>query len=157
MPPITYETPETIHNYHYQNDTAESSNFSPMSPLDRYVNNNFLKFYKIKIIIFSKLFYIFSSMPFDLTMNGGDGTVIPRRSESSIKWLVMPWQVLATSDKGVLTTLEDTLSNSTDISRKVQTCHFITNIMLQDFPAEVFLHRPTTVNVNSKDFETHTS
>jgi hypothetical protein len=91
---------------------------------------------------------LFSSVPFELTMNYGDGTVISRRSESSVKWLIMPWQLLASSDKGVLSTLEDSLSNSIDIAVKMQSCQFITNIMLQDFPAEIFLHRPSTVNVN---------
>lgn len=90
----------------------------------------------------------FSSVPFDLTDNCGDGAVISRKSESSIKWLVMPWQVLASSDKAVLSRLENSLNDSADVAVKMQTCHFITNIMLQDFPAEVFLHRPTIVNVN---------
>lgn len=89
-----------------------------------------------------------SSVPFELTMNCDDNNaVIPRRSESSIKWLVMPWQVLIATDKGVVSSVEETLSRSEDNAMKIQTCQFITNIMVQDFPAEVFLQRPTTVNV----------
>ncbi|XP_058799120.1 rotatin isoform X2 [Phymastichus coffea] len=87
------------------------------------------------------------SVPFELTINEKDNAVIPRRSESSVKWLVMPWQVLVTTDKGVLSSVEETLSRSEDNATKIQTCQFITNIMVQDFPAEVFLQRPTTINM----------
>lgn len=92
----------------------------------------------------------FSSAPFDVTVNCGDGAVIPRRSESSVKWLCMPWQVLAETDKNVLTSFKNSFDDSTDIATKIESCRFITNILLQDFPAEVFLQRPTTVNVNYK-------
>lgn len=60
----------------------------------------------------------------------------------------MPWQPLVTSDRGVLTAVEETLNNAVDINHILHTCQFITNVMMQDFPAEVFLQRPAIITVN---------
>ncbi|XP_008212651.1 rotatin isoform X1 [Nasonia vitripennis] len=122
VPPLVYEPSESNYNQQYQNYPSKSSSFNAMSPLD-------------------------CSAPFELTVNCVDGAVIPRRSESSVKWLCMPWQVLAKSDKNVLTSLKNSFNDSPDIATKIESCRFITNILLQDFPAEVFLQRPTTVNI----------
>ncbi|XP_015602257.1 rotatin isoform X2 [Cephus cinctus] len=91
--------------------------------------------------------YSDSTIPFDLTLQCGDGTHISKKTEGGIKWLVMPWQSLVTSDKGVLSAVEEALSNTMDTSLILHTCQFITNVMLQDFPAEVFLQRPAIVSV----------
>ncbi|KAL7292988.1 hypothetical protein TKK_0013438 [Trichogramma kaykai] len=110
----------------------ESSNLPHVSPLD-------------------------STAPIELTMNPGETTVVARRSDNSIRWLAMPWQILASSDRGILSRLEDSLRNADEIPVKLQSCQFITNIMLQDFPAEVFLQRPTTVKVLLGLLEFHIS
>ncbi|XP_076183468.1 rotatin homolog anastral spindle 3 isoform X2 [Ptiloglossa arizonensis] len=86
-----------------------------------------------------------STIPFDLTMECGDGTPISKTTDGGIKWLVMPWQALVTSDRGVLAAVEEALNNSLDTNLILHTCQFITNVMMQDFPAEVFLQRPAIV------------
>ncbi|CAL7947029.1 unnamed protein product [Xylocopa violacea] len=88
-----------------------------------------------------------STVPFDLTLECGDGTPISKTTEGGIKWLVMPWQPLVTSDKGVLAAVEEALNNSLDTNLILHTCQFITNVMMQDFPAEVFLQRPAIVSI----------
>ncbi|XP_024221639.1 rotatin isoform X2 [Bombus impatiens] len=86
-----------------------------------------------------------STVPFDLTLECGDGTPISKATEGGIKWLIMPWQPLVTSDRGVLAAVEEALNNSLDANLILHTCQFITNVMMQDFPAEVFLQRPAIV------------
>lgn len=86
----------------------------------------------------------------DLTVQHSDGTLVSKTVEGGIKWLVMPWQPLVTSDKGVLAAVEEALNNTADTNLILHTCQFITNVMLQDFPAEVFLQRPAVVSVNIK-------
>ncbi|XP_076653624.1 rotatin homolog anastral spindle 3 isoform X2 [Halictus rubicundus] len=88
-----------------------------------------------------------SSIPFDLTLECGDGTPISKTTEGGVKWLVMPWQPLVTSDRGVLAAVEEALNNTLDINLILHTCQFITNVMMQDFPAEVFLQRPAIVSI----------
>ncbi|KAK1119474.1 hypothetical protein K0M31_013302 [Melipona bicolor] len=86
-----------------------------------------------------------NTVPFDLTLEHGDGTPISKATEGGIKWLIMPWQPLVTSDRGVLAAVEEALNNTLDTNLILHTCQFITNVMMQDFPAEVFLQRPTIV------------
>ncbi|XP_012272783.1 rotatin isoform X2 [Orussus abietinus] len=83
----------------------------------------------------------------DLTLECENGTPVSKQSEGGVRWLVMPWQPLVTSDRGVLSAVEEALNNVTDTSLIIHTCQFITNVMLQDFPAEVFLQRPAIVLV----------
>ncbi|KOC59425.1 Rotatin [Habropoda laboriosa] len=72
----------------------------------------------------------------------------PNLSEKGgIKWLVMPWQPLVASDTGVLAAVEEALNNNLDTNLILHTCKFITNVMMQDFPAEVFLQRPAIVSI----------
>ncbi|XP_034182443.2 rotatin homolog anastral spindle 3 isoform X1 [Osmia lignaria lignaria] len=86
-----------------------------------------------------------NTVPFDLTMECGDGTPVSKTTEGGIKWLVLPWQPLVTSDRGVLAAVEEALNNSLDTNLILHTCQFITNVMMQDFPAEVFLQRPAII------------
>ncbi|XP_043499586.1 rotatin isoform X2 [Polistes fuscatus] len=88
-----------------------------------------------------------STLPADLTVQQDNGTLVSKTVEGGIKWLVMPWQPLVTSDKGVLGAVEEALNNTADTNLILHTCQFITNVMLQDFPAEVFLQRPAIVSV----------
>lgn len=84
-----------------------------------------------------------------MTLQCGDGTHIDKKTDGGIKWLVMPWQPLVASDRGVLAAIEEALHNVIDTTLILHTCQFITNVMLQDFPAEVFLQRPAIVTVYS--------
>ncbi|XP_011175426.1 rotatin isoform X1 [Solenopsis invicta] len=88
-----------------------------------------------------------NTVPFDVTLEHENGTQVSKTIEGGIKWLVMPWQPLVTSDRGVLTAVEEALNNTVDINHILHTCQFITNVMMQDFPAEVFLQRPTIVTI----------
>ncbi|XP_014215575.1 rotatin [Copidosoma floridanum] len=124
VPALNNKITNTKHQYQSTHNISETDSFSAVSPLD-------------------------GSLPFDLTTNDGDTIQndVPKRSDSSIKWLVMPWQVLVKSDQGILAQLENGLCNSIDVNKKITNCQFITNVILQDFAAEIFLHRPTTVHV----------
>ncbi|GAB1865817.1 Rotatin [Camponotus japonicus] len=88
-----------------------------------------------------------STIPLDVTSERENGTQVSETIEGGIKWLIMPWQPLVTSDKGVLTAVEEALNNTIDINHILHTCQFITNVMMQDFPAEVFLQRPAIVMI----------
>ncbi|XP_018306110.1 rotatin [Mycetomoellerius zeteki] len=88
-----------------------------------------------------------NTTPFDITLDRETGTRISKTIEGGIKWLVMPWQPLVTSDRGVLTAVEEALNNTIDINHILHTCQFITNVMMQDFPAEVFLQRPAIITI----------
>ncbi|KAM0726292.1 Rotatin [Formica fusca] len=88
-----------------------------------------------------------STIPLDATLERENGTQVSETIESGIKWLIMPWQPLVTSDRGVLTAVEEALNNTIDINHILHTCQFITNVMMQDFPAEVFLQRPTIITI----------
>lgn len=90
----------------------------------------------------------------DLTIPSETGTPLSRKTERAIRWLVMPWQPLVSSDRGVLSAIEEALNNSADIGLIVRTCEFVTNVMLQDFPAEVFLQRPSIVTILQNLLET---
>ncbi|XP_011645189.1 LOW QUALITY PROTEIN: rotatin [Pogonomyrmex barbatus] len=88
-----------------------------------------------------------NTIPFDVTLERENGTQISKVVEGGIKWLIMPWQPLVTSDRGVLTAVEEALNNTVDINHILHTCQFITNVMMQDFPAEVFLQRPAIITI----------
>ncbi|XP_071558418.1 rotatin [Temnothorax nylanderi] len=88
-----------------------------------------------------------NTIPFDMTLESENGTQVSKTIEGGIKWLVMPWQPLVTSDRGVLTAVEEALNNAVDINHILHTCQFITNVMMQDFPAEVFLQRPAIITI----------
>ncbi|XP_074116184.1 rotatin homolog anastral spindle 3 [Cotesia typhae] len=90
----------------------------------------------------------------DLTIPSDTGTPLSKKTERAIRWLVMPWQPLVFSDRGVLSAIEEALNNSADIDLIVRTCEFVTNVMLQDFPAEVFLQRPSIVTILQNLLET---
>ncbi|XP_034951407.1 rotatin [Chelonus insularis] len=75
--------------------------------------------------------------------------VVSKQVEEALRWLVFPWQPLVSSDYGVLSAVEETLNSSinTNTNAIIRTCQFISNVMLQDFPAEVFLQRPSIVMI----------
>ncbi|XP_063972672.1 rotatin [Diachasmimorpha longicaudata] len=81
------------------------------------------------------------------TISSPVNTPVSKKLENSIRWLVMPWQPLVSSDRGVLSAVEEALTNKTDSSLIIHTCQLITNVMLQDFPAEVFLQRPSIISM----------
>jgi rotatin len=57
-----------------------------------------------------------------------------------------PWISLADSDRHVLATTNTRLqSNNTSLSKK--SCEFLNDVLFKDFPAEIFLQRPSIVRV----------
>ncbi|XP_044758408.1 rotatin [Coccinella septempunctata] len=58
---------------------------------------------------------------------------------------VFRWQPLIEADRQVLNTLENSLRNPPQPSELLHSCEFFTDVLLHDFPAEVFLQRPTIV------------
>ncbi|XP_066591011.1 rotatin isoform X2 [Prorops nasuta] len=109
-------------NYRYENYNTSFGNCTNLPPLD-------------------------STIPFDLTHQCESGTTVSKINTGGIRWLVLPWQPLVASDIGVLSSVEGALSNFVDTNLILHTCQFITNVMLQDFPAEVFLQRPMIIMV----------
>lgn len=61
------------------------------------------------------------------------------------------WQPLVAADRHVLESIEESLRNPQQSTAILHSCEFFTDIMLQDFPAEVFLQRPTIVSVSIVD------
>ena len=50
-------------------------------------------------------------------------------------------------DRHVLLAVEESLASTTDLPLVLHTCQFFTDVMLRDFPAEVFLQRPPILKV----------
>ncbi|KAI4902317.1 hypothetical protein NFI96_016186, partial [Prochilodus magdalenae] len=73
-----------------------------------------------------------------------------------LKFSVFPWMALTTTDRHILSSNESSLrSDSHDLVRT--TCELLRDVIMQDFPAEIFLQRPSIVqnlllllNVNSE-------
>lgn len=51
------------------------------------------------------------------------------------------------TDQHVLESVENSLKNPADPSALLHTCEFFSDVMLHDFPAEVFLQRPSILLV----------
>lgn len=68
-------------------------------------------------------------------------------SSNVLKHLVLPWQPLMSTDRHVLVAVENSLANIADRAQLLNTCSFLTDVMMRDFPAEVFLQRPAIVMV----------
>uniref|UniRef100_A0AAR2KTY1 Rotatin N-terminal domain-containing protein n=1 Tax=Pygocentrus nattereri TaxID=42514 RepID=A0AAR2KTY1_PYGNA len=61
-----------------------------------------------------------------------------------LKFSVFPWLALTTTDRHILSSNESSLrSDSHDLVRT--TCELLRDVIMQDFPAEIFLQRPSIV------------
>uniref|UniRef100_A0A667ZBX6 Rotatin n=1 Tax=Myripristis murdjan TaxID=586833 RepID=A0A667ZBX6_9TELE len=61
-----------------------------------------------------------------------------------LKFSVFPWLTLTTTDRHILSSNESSLrSNNPNLVRT--TCELLRDVIMQDFPAEIFLQRPTIV------------
>ncbi|XP_066500851.1 rotatin isoform X2 [Hoplias malabaricus] len=61
-----------------------------------------------------------------------------------LKFSVFPWLALTSTDRHILSTNESSLrSDSLDLVRT--TCELLRDVIMQDFPAEIFLQRPSIV------------
>uniref|UniRef100_A0A671MLB4 Rotatin N-terminal domain-containing protein n=1 Tax=Sinocyclocheilus anshuiensis TaxID=1608454 RepID=A0A671MLB4_9TELE len=68
----------------------------------------------------------------------------PRVSCRCLKFSVFPWLSLNTTDRHILSSNESSLrSDNHNLVRT--TCELLRDVIMQDFPAEIFLQRPSTV------------
>ncbi|KAL1501895.1 hypothetical protein ABEB36_007134 [Hypothenemus hampei] len=58
----------------------------------------------------------------------------------------LKWQPLIETDRHVLESVENSLNHPEDVAKLFHSCEFFIDVLLHDFPAEVFLQRPTIVN-----------
>ena len=67
------------------------------------------------------------------------------KNKTPMDWR-FPWISLADSDRHVLATTNTRLqSNNTSLAKK--SCEFLSDVLFKDFPAEIFLQRPSIVMV----------
>ncbi|XP_076250090.1 rotatin homolog anastral spindle 3 isoform X2 [Rhynchophorus ferrugineus] len=60
-------------------------------------------------------------------------------------YVILKWQSLIETDRNVLQSVENSLRNSHNSSALFHSCEFFKNVLLHDFPAEIFLQRPGLV------------
>ncbi|GJQ85225.1 hypothetical protein Trydic_g13065 [Trypoxylus dichotomus] len=65
------------------------------------------------------------------------------QTDSYLPYFYLSWYSLINTDRHVLESVENSLKNPSEISSLLHTCEFFSDVMLHDFPAEVFLQRPT--------------
>ncbi|KAJ8927426.1 hypothetical protein NQ314_020096, partial [Rhamnusium bicolor] len=58
---------------------------------------------------------------------------------------LLKWQPLIEPDRHVLQSVENSLRDPPQPSVLLHSCEFFTNVLLHDFPAEIFLQRPTII------------
>lgn len=69
--------------------------------------------------------------------------------DAGFNYLIQPlkWVNLIEPDRHVLQSIENSLIRPSEPSALLHCCDFFSNILLHDFPSEVFLQRPTIVKV----------
>uniref|UniRef100_A0A3B4EV73 Rotatin N-terminal domain-containing protein n=1 Tax=Pundamilia nyererei TaxID=303518 RepID=A0A3B4EV73_9CICH len=83
------------------------------------------------------------------TSSKGDSCFIPlcyieHESVRCLKFSVFPWLTLTNTDRHILSSNENSLgSSNTNLVRT--TCELLCDVIMQDFPAEIFLQRPGIV------------
>ncbi|KAK4876162.1 hypothetical protein RN001_012584 [Aquatica leii] len=77
------------------------------------------------------------------TSNEALGDLSPIEDENNN--FSLRWQPLIASDRHVLESVEQALKHPSDPSALLHSCEFFFDVMLQDFPAEVFLQRPAII------------
>uniref|UniRef100_A0A3B3TSL5 Rotatin N-terminal domain-containing protein n=1 Tax=Poecilia latipinna TaxID=48699 RepID=A0A3B3TSL5_9TELE len=71
-----------------------------------------------------------------------------RESVRCLKFSVFPWLTLTNTDRHILSSNESSLGSSNPNMVRT-TCELLCDVILQDFPAEIFLQRPGIVKVVS--------
>ncbi|KAM9839415.1 rotatin [Aulostomus maculatus] len=71
--------------------------------------------------------------------------ILVHESVQCLKFSVFPWLTLTNTDRHILSSNDNSLrSNNPNLVRT--TCELLRDVILQDFPAEIFLQRPNIVN-----------
>jgi len=76
--------------------------------------------------------------------SAGHDSVTVTTAAKFIKFAAFPWVALTPTDQHVLSSTNDSVC-SREVSMVVSACEFLTDVVFQDFPAEVFLQRPSIV------------
>ncbi|WAR12089.1 RTTN-like protein, partial [Mya arenaria] len=78
--------------------------------------------------------------------SGGHPTAADLGLEGSscFRMTIFPWLSLTPTDRHVLSSTNSSLQ-SREASMLVSTCEFLSDVVFQDFPAEIFLQRPNIV------------
>lgn len=66
-------------------------------------------------------------------------------SSNVLNNILLPWQPLISTDRHVLLAVESSLTDPVDRLQLLNSCSFITDVMMRDFPPEVFLQRPDII------------
>lgn len=75
-----------------------------------------------------------------------DNSHVTTSNESGTERELFPWLQISTVDHHILTTTAHRLE-SDDKSCFITTCSFVENVLLNDFPAQLFLQRPAVLQV----------
>ncbi|KAI4460708.1 rotatin [Holotrichia oblita] len=78
-------------------------------------------------------------------------------TELYLPYFSLCWYPLINTDRHVLESVENSLRNPPEPSALLHTCEFFSDVMLHDFPAEVFLQRPVIIFELQKLVRTCTS
>ncbi|KAM4689397.1 rotatin [Discoglossus pictus] len=73
-----------------------------------------------------------------------EDSVVHHSGATCLKFTIFPWLALTTTDKHVLSTNESSLK-STNHNLIWRSCQLLQDVVMQDFPAEIFLQRPKIV------------
>lgn len=76
-----------------------------------------------------------------------NGTTRICKNSKNLALCTLTWQPLITTDKHVLQSVENSLINPPQPASLLHSCEFFTNVLLHDFPSEIFLQRPTILLV----------
>lgn len=82
-----------------------------------------------------------------MTVVDDEGKSSNTGSDVHLHHYTMKWFYLISSDEHVLESVENSLRNSSEPLKLLHSCEFFNDVLLYDFPAEVFLQKPTIVMV----------
>ena len=69
-------------------------------------------------------------------------------NESKSNLTFVPWMPLSTSDRNILSVTASRLQSRSQ-SLISNSCEFLRDVLFKDFPAEIFLQRPSLLQVKS--------
>lgn len=82
-------------------------------------------------------------------MNHYVHVIVGNFNESKSSLTFVPWLPLSASDRHILSVTASRLQ-SHNSSLVVKSCEFLRDVLFKDFPAEIFLHRPSVLQVKKE-------
>ncbi|XP_010773834.1 rotatin-like [Notothenia coriiceps] len=95
-----------------------------------------------------KMGYFHKSMPSHTDV--APQKIAVHESVRCLKFSVFPWLTLTNTDRHILSSNESSLRSSNPTLVRT-TCELLCDVIMQDFPAEIFLQRPSIVQVSIHD------